>query len=1452
MPVRVRLWAQIRKVLRPFFWAIGSLLALWVAILIVVYLLLQSDSGQKAMRRWSVALLQEVLGTDVEMGRLRLSGIAHISLEKLVIYDKACQPFLQVEKAQLGWIPFAFWRGFWRGQLYIPVSSVLLEDPNVYIYVERGSGLSNLDRLFPSDTSDTEGGKWRMSLGSLQIRRGSFRWIDSTQADSALLPMQGFLRYAHLYIDSLYIEAAVEWSQGGKLFAHLQHLTAHERNSGVRIPALSLLLEAYPDRVRISALEVRLSASHLRGKAFFPKEGLDKLFLDTDTKQFRADLEGVLDWREVSAFAGEVLPIQGRWGVAVRVYGDLYRLEVPSLEVRLESGAYVRGEGEIVHYARPTQMAWNVRIREGSLSLSDIRRVIPVFEIPQELDTQRVWGFRAEHTGDLRRYQTKLETQGVWVDVSLKKDSTWVYGVDIRFDRWDSQWLIPISPLREVSGTLTASGRGLGFTDGRGIVRAHLQGWYEGQGEWSLIGEGVLEQEGYQGILYVESPYGVGEYRGTLPLSDGGAYFGEGSFTGLKAQLWGGVGTLSGYFQGKGRGIPWREGTATLRIDSLVWYHPEAVHRLGTLRLEAVGGQRYEVLGEGLAIWVQGEKNWLQGLKEWEESWTMWTEQGVWPSDQVREDWELTVRMAVGSSIWLSLTGVEGAPQFHGTVLEAFLKETGQGKEGGISLEWDSLSLGSLQIGGTLVRCRVEEDSLPRWQAEVISLEGKTYVPYQGIHVKMAGSLQVGEIEVGARIGAKEDSLQMKAIWKWPSGKIPVQLFLRERNSFFSLAGKEWTVTFPGPITFGWDGRWEVGGLRAESGDSYLYFLRNEQRLLVEVERLPLEGLLSVLGRSLPVGGVLHGRWEMTQGAPTFRLLGDSLRYERQVYPQIWAMGEAEEDSVLFRFGLREGKTEFLTGTGCYHLRDTLSPLRADIRSVRIPASWLEPFLGDYIRNPRGYFRSQRLIVTGSPLSPAIYGEIFCDGVGFYMPFTRLSYLLEGVVRLRSDTLYVPDIELREPRGKRAFLSGFVALRGWSTPFLSLRIQLRDAPFLLASAPSSADAYLYGRAELDQGSLSITGPWNTPTLRGELRLAESTDLTLPLQTYERGTSAPHVRFIQSASSRDSLPFLTAPEGVEVRIVIRSVQQARFRLLFDERTGDEVMAQGVANLLFSIDREGAIELSGSYEIQSGEYRVNLQGIASKRLNLEPGSIITWDGDLYAGEMNLTATYRAFTSLRMIDTSFTYTVPVELHVFLKGGLLSPTMSFQVDIPSFSGTPTPMVNLFLQRLATDEQERNRQVFALLVLGSFVPLDQGLGSQQVSSGVSSTLAEFLSAQLAGWVGQTLGSQIGVAFSLGQWNELSAQLRLSLGQRFTIERDGVVVGPGQTAASLGNLSARYRLLPSRLTQPTQWQLEMEGFSRQTFMWGMAGASSQGAGIRLRKGFYLPERRKKLLVPPSE
>lgn len=1449
VPVRVRLWARLWAVLRVIGWTALLLFFLWIVFLLGLDRILRTEAGQRLARRAVLGVLALALDTDVELRHLRLSGLAHLTLEGLTIYDKGCEPFLRAKALEVAWTPASFWRGFWRGKLHIPLSRVSLIAPQVYIYTERASGLTNVDRLFPPDTAAPgKPSPWRISLPELHIEGGTFRWCDSTATDSALQPTPGYLNYAHLHIDSLSLSASVEVLPRGQLFAQIQHLALVERNAQVPLPHLALTLKAHPDSTVIPFLEIRLPHTSLQGHGKFFREGLDKLFVNTDSKFFFAQLEGRLDWKELYAFLGDSIPVRGRWEVQLAVRGDLVRLKATQLKVKLSPGHYLRATGEIVHYARPKKLHWEATIEEAALSLADLAGVIDGLALPEALEDSTIWRFSARHAGSLRGYQFALQTSGLAFAGEIAREDTansWHYQAQATFTQWEPRQLVRSLPIAALTGTAEVEGKGFALEELQVRLATNLQGIYDTLGTIQVNCSGTLEEGRFAGEMLAVTPYGTVSYSGALPLREGVTYTGSGRIEDLQAKLWGGRGTLSSLLRLSGMGFPWAAGQGRLELDSLYWRRADTLYGLGRLQLTGREGQQYSAAGRGLQISLHSAGDWIAGFAGWIESWRRGFSGAAWAAPDTLEPWSCTVKADLKSPFWIALSGLP--IEVHNTSLAFSLQQPApQGLQGALYLRWDSLRWTTFHAEAATLQMELSQDSLPHWQLDFRAEKGATYLPYHGLGLHLSGTPRQGVLQTFAGVGTS-DTLALSLRWLWPTPQAPLAVFLDSLPSYLTLGGTPWHLFMSAPLYWDFGSYWQLENLRLASPNASAFVSRDSTHLEVEVNRLPLGDVLVLLGYDLSLQGLLKLSWRSTQGTPDrFSLTVDSLVYAGEPYPQLKAAGETRGDTLPFTLALREGETEYLRARGIYALYDTIAPLHVELRSVQIPARWLAPFLGEYITNPRGRFRSQRLLLTGKPQAPQLQGELLCDRVTFYVPFVRVQYALEGVVRLRGDSLHLPDLELYETHGKKALLSGYIAMQGWESPFLSVRMRVIDRPFLLSATPPSADAYLYGRAELDQGTLSLTGPWDRPELQGELRFAESTDLVLPLQTYERSSGTPHLRFVEKVDSGEGAPrVVTAPGGVDVRIALRSVPRARFQLLFDERTGDRIVAQGSSNLLLTLTAAGEVRLSGSYEIQDGEYRINLQGAVAKKLSLEPGGSLTWDGDLYEGQMRIIATYRTFTSLRMIDSTFTYTVPVEVRVFLEGPLLAPVMRFQIDIPSFSGGATPMVNLFLQRLASDEQERNRQVFALLVLGTFVPLEQGVGSQQVSSGASSTLAEFLSAQLAGWVGQTLGNQLGVSFALGQWNELSAQLRLSLGQRLTLERDGVVVGPGQNAPTLGNLSARYRLLPKRLTQPTQWQLEAEGFSRQTFLMGVPGAATQGAGLRLRKIFYLPERRRK-------
>src|SRR5690606_8919975 len=109
---------------------------------------------------------------------------------------------------------------------------------------------------------------------------------------------------------------------------------------------------------------------------------------------------------------------------------------------------------------------------------------------------------------------------------------------------------------------------------------------------------------------------------------------------------------------------------------------------------------------------------------------------------------------------------------------------------------------------------------------------------------------------------------------------------------------------------------------------------------------------------------------------------------------------------------------------------------------------------------------------------------------------------------------------------------------------------------------------------------------------------------------------------------------------------------------DRQTGDITKAYGTSLLNLKIDTKGDFALTGTYEIERGEYTFTLQNAIHKRFDIKPASRITWTGNPMEAEVNIKAGYTQLTSLADIlpvtsstnNTARTRRYPVELIITL----------------------------------------------------------------------------------------------------------------------------------------------------------------------------------------------------------
>lgn len=235
------------------------------------------------------------------------------------------------------------------------------------------------------------------------------------------------------------------------------------------------------------------------------------------------------------------------------------------------------------------------------------------------------------------------------------------------------------------------------------------------------------------------------------------------------------------------------------------------------------------------------------------------------------------------------------------------------------------------------------------------------------------------------------------------------------------------------------------------------------------------------------------------------------------------------------------------------------------------------------------------------------------------------------------------------------------------------------------------------------------------------------------------------------------------KGLNFDLNLTVTDEAEVQLIFDEQAGDIIKGRGEGDIQFSLNRQGEFKMYGNYFIHRGEYLFTLLNFVNKPFTVTDGGSIAWYGDPFGAQISLDATYTENTSiynflreeLQLLETTQpdlaqqagkSTRVVVTMH--LKGDLMKPTISFDLDFPNLNGQLKTLVENKLRIMRQDANELNRQVFGLVVVGSFLPGDSGFSSNYLSSAFNTVtqvftnqLSNYLTGLAAEWFGSTVSS---------------------------------------------------------------------------------------------------------------
>ncbi len=96
--------------------------------------------------------------------------------------------------------------------------------------------------------------------------------------------------------------------------------------------------------------------------------------------------------------------------------------------------------------------------------------------------------------------------------------------------------------------------------------------------------------------------------------------------------------------------------------------------------------------------------------------------------------------------------------------------------------------------------------------------------------------------------------------------------------------------------------------------------------------------------------------------------------------------------------------------------------------------------------------------------------------------------------------------------------------------------------------------------------------------------------------------------------------------LEINFDLDVTPDAEVQLLIDPKAGDVISGSGEGKLNISLDKKGEFRIYGDYTIEEGEYLFTLKNILNKRIDVENGGKITFNGDVESADIDLTAKYK----------------------------------------------------------------------------------------------------------------------------------------------------------------------------------------------------------------------------------
>ena len=517
--------------------------------------------------------------------------------------------------------------------------------------------------------------------------------------------------------------------------------------------------------------------------------------------------------------------------------------------------------------------------------------------------------------------------------------------------------------------------------------------------------------------------------------------------------------------------------------------------------------------------------------------------------------------------------------------------------------------------------------------------------------------------------------------------------------------------------------------------------------------------------------------------------------------------------------------------------------LRARLALNGAPATWGQAWVPETWLSFDGRVSGQ-MGMGGSISRPSLQGALALDSVRLTVPNMGTWFEVNGPLRILPDAWLVDQAQVRDALENQATWTAALYHEAFRDVNVDVHAFDMSGPMRILDLPKDIDLPFSGVLDAD-GEASMFF-WNDQfTVSGDARILGASDCQISLVSEDEARWEDLVTFVNPAEtdSTSEVELKGPAQGITLSLDLNIDPVAKATLVTDRDNSVKMGGRTEGALSLVLENWERLTLAGGLEIVEGDCEFVLGPFLSKEFALQPGGMLTWDGDPYAGQIDVEAlhTLRANVTplVGEINGQGRRMEDVQVSLLLDGDMLQPDIDFALGAPDAEN----VVQSAMASVLVDDAERTAQAIALLSLQEFLP-NQFNSLSLGTEGLQSNSVDMLTSQVSRWL-SNLNDDVEIGLSYDAAGALLTEeesqqdaLQLAMKAAFLDNRLHVEgeVGSNPTLESLGGANLQevrvmYELNPEK-------GLQLVGFSENRTTQGQIGSqSTQGVGIRWHRSF---------------